>query len=91
MISQPQPFCRLSFRVEGENWNAYYANINTMEGATYLGSVKMALVANPKRRDQFIAFMRDCFGDVTQQAFGHRPEWNEPVAAPDHERTKGSS
>lgn len=79
---------RLSLRVEGANWNAYWApSQTTMEGAVYLGSIKMGLVEREERRDAFIILMRECFADEVEAHFGMRPKWKGLVAAPDHERS----
>lgn len=46
---------RLALRVEGDNWNAYYAQTGTMDGAIFLGSIRMGLVAtNIARKQQFM-------------------------------------
>ena len=81
---------RLAFRKEGEMWNAYYAVMDTMEGAIWLGSIQMKFVQNEKRREAFRALMRECFSDVVEQLMGQRPTWPEPEGhpAPEHERTK---
>lgn len=84
-----KPAGRIVFRVEGINWNCYFAVLDTMEGAIFIGSIPMRFVANPTRKSQFMALMRDCFSDVMEQLTGERPKWPEPegVAAPDHERS----
>ena len=38
---------RVAFRVEGENWNAYWALPDTMKGALFIASTKFAIVENP--------------------------------------------
>lgn len=83
---------RLAFREEGENWVAYYALPNTLEGAIFLGSVKMAFVTrDAKRKQAFMRFMREAVGDIIEDATGHRPVWPEGAKpAPEHERTKRS-
>jgi hypothetical protein len=79
---------RLSLREEGENWNAYYAPVGTMEGAIFLGSIRMGLVAtNAERKKQFMDLMRECLGDVVFEATGVRPVWGGPERAPQHERS----
>jgi len=79
---------RLAYREEGENWNAYYAPLDTMVGAIYLGSIKMRFVEKKKRRRLFMDLMWECFADVVQEHFGHRPSRGPETAAPEHERTK---
>jgi hypothetical protein len=79
---------RLAMRAEGDTWLAYYALTDTMDGALVLGSVAMRLVAEPKRRDQFIAFMRDVVADIIEESTGTRPQWPDPPqVAPEHERS----
>ena len=79
---------RLAMRHEGENWNAYYALPNTMEGAVWLGSIKMAFVENRQRRRQFLDLMRNCMSDILGEIHGGRPHWKGEIPAPEHERSK---
>ena len=79
---------RLAFRVEGDNWQAYYALPDTMLDAIPLASIRMALVMSQERKDAFIALMRECVGDIIEAETGHRPVWPEPPhRAPEHERS----
>ena len=79
---------RLALRVEGENWNAYYAKPATMEGAAFLGSIGMRFVTdNPERKQAFMDMMRDIVADHIQEATGIRPIWGGPETAPEHERS----
>jgi hypothetical protein len=81
------PMGRLALRVEGENWNAYYALPDTMEGAIFLGSIRMGAVANnAARKRAFMDLMRDIVAEILQDVCGERPTWNEPERAPEHER-----
>lgn len=78
---------RLAMREEGENWNAYYAMPETMEGAIYLGSIRLALVARKDRKRRFMALMRECVSDIIEQTAGVRPTWPDgEQPAPEHER-----
>lgn len=79
---------RLALRVEGENWNAYYAMPDTMDGALYLGSIRMALVQDKVRKQVFMDLMRSAVGSILGGIVGAEPSWKEPIAAPEHERTK---
>lgn len=80
---------RVAYREEGENWNAYYAEPGTMEGAIYLGSIRLALVKRKDRKRAFIALMRECVSDIMEQTIGTRPTWPDgEQPAPEHERTK---
>jgi hypothetical protein len=79
---------RLALRHEGDNWVAYYALSDSMQDAIFLGSIHMgALVGHPRRKQLFMDMMKDIVSDIIQQNTGERPTWNEPEAAPEHERT----
>lgn len=78
---------RLAMRVEGYKWVAYYALPNSMEDAVWLGEVEMALVSRVDRREQYLSFMRDVVADILEEKTGTRPGFNEPDAAPEHERS----
>lgn len=78
---------RLAMRHEGENWNAYYAMPGTMEGAIFLGSIRMgAVVDNAERKQAFMLMMRDIVTDIIESHTGYRPTWGGPERAPEHER-----
>jgi hypothetical protein len=82
---------RLALRVEGSWWNAYAAPINTMEGAVLLGSIGMGAVTTEgggeRRKQAFIDLMKDVLDEFIKDFTGSAPEgWNDPVAAPEHER-----
>lgn len=87
-MSKPQQtqVGRLALRHEGDLWNAYYALPGTMEGAIFLGSIRMAaVVASPARKQAFMDLMRDVVTDVIQEKTGLRPTWGGPETAPEHE------
>lgn len=77
---------RLALRVEGDNWNAYYALSDTMDGALFLGSLRMGIARIPERKQQFMALMRDAVSDIIEERVGTRPDWGGPTPAPEHER-----
>lgn len=78
---------RLALRVEGENWNAYAAEPDSMKDAIFLGSIAMGFVVkNPKRKDQFAKLMADCIADYIQEIVGERPTM-ETRPAPESERS----
>lgn len=79
---------RIALRVEGENWNAYWALPDTMAGALFLGSIKMAFVATAERKEAFMALMRAGVSDTIESETGERPDWPGAVLAPSHERTQ---
>lgn len=79
---------RLALRFEGDNWNAYAATLDTMEGAVLLGSIKMGCVANNRaRKQQFMDLMRAVVDDYIKDVVGVKPSWGEPTQAPEHERS----
>ena len=79
---------RLTMRVEGDNWTAYFADTDTMNDAVWLGSVKMNIIhEHPDRREAFIGLMRDAVADIIEQKTGYRPEWGGEELAPEHERS----
>lgn len=78
---------RIAMRAEGHMWNAYYALQETMEGAVFLGSIRLAAVRdNPDRKAAFMQMMRDVVGDALQDQLGARPVWGGPEKAPGRER-----
>jgi hypothetical protein len=77
---------RLAMRVEGNHWVAYAATLGTMEGALELGRVQMAVVQSPERKRQFMGLMQSYLGEFIAAKTGVPPDWNEPVAGPEHER-----
>lgn len=78
---------RVAFRTEGNMWNAYYALPDTMEGATYLGSIAMAAIRNNRaRKEEFIQMMRSIVGEIIEQRIGQKPTWGEQENAPEHEK-----
>lgn len=78
---------RLAMREEGENWVAYYAQTGTMEGAIFLGSIRMgAITRHPERKQAFMDLMRELVADLIEEATGIRPKWGGPERAPEHER-----
>jgi len=79
---------RLAMRHEGENWNAYYAMPNTMDGAIPLGSIKMRFVQSQERRDAFMGLMKEAVSDLLQELTGSRPTWPDGAQpAPERERS----
>ena len=79
---------RLAMRQEGGNWNAYYADSDSMKDALFLGSVKMnAIIGRPAIKKAFMAVMQEIVSDIIEEATGHRPDWGGEHAAPEHERS----
>lgn len=78
---------RLALRVEGDWWNAYFAESGTMEGARKVGSILMAAVQDSEDRKQaFMTLMQSFMSDVIKDVMGSRPLWWESKPAPEHER-----
>lgn len=81
---------RIALREEGEFWNAYFADKDTMEGAQLMGSIRMSIVTrDPALKDAFMTLMRLSMEHVIEDTLGEKPTWGEPTVAPEHERTKG--
>lgn len=82
-----QQMGRLAMRQEGESWNAYYAMPDTMDGAIFLGSIRLAAVINnPDRKQAFMDMMRGVVSDVLEEQTGAAPDWGGAVTAPLHEK-----
>lgn len=74
---------RLAFRVEGDMWNCYYADMDTMKDAQLLGSIRMSLARDKKIKDRFMAFMKSCFEQIVKDATNSRVEsWSKTREAP---------
>jgi hypothetical protein len=74
-------------RHEGNFWNAYYAMPDTMDGAILLGSIAMRFVANPDRKERFMAMMKEAVSDIIAERTGATATWPDgPQPAPQHER-----
>jgi hypothetical protein len=78
---------RLALREEGTLWVAYFAQPGTMDGAVFLGSIRMRFVVDkPAQRSTFIALMRDAVNDLFEREMGIAVENWEERPAPEHER-----
>lgn len=89
------PRMRIAFREEGKFWNAYAAQLGSMENAVLLGSIDALLVHRSKKlKDQFMALSQAAFLEmlVTMQWItpqeAENTTWPSPIKAPEHERTK---
>lgn len=85
-MTERQQIGRLAMRHEGDNWNAYYALNDTMDGAVFLGSIRMTIVADPKHKRAFMDLMQAAVADIIEEKIGVRPTWGGEKAAPEHER-----
>jgi hypothetical protein len=79
---------RLAFRQEGDLWCAYYAMPDTMRDALLLGALHMRFATQPATKLTFMHLMRGVVADIIEEATGARPQWKDPIAAPEHERSK---
>ena len=87
-MSERHKIGRLSLRAEGANWNAYYAMPETMEGAIFLGSIKLAItMIAPAHKQAFMDLMQAVVSDMIANATGKTPTWGSPQSAPEHERS----
>ena len=77
---------RLAMRVEGDFWNAYAADVGTMDGATLLGSIRMTLVENRPMRDAFMSLMQIGLMELIETRTGTTVTAWDMRAAPETER-----
>jgi hypothetical protein len=88
-VSMKELPMRLAMRAEGGKWNAYVAKPGTMEDSIWIGSIAMRFVVNnEKRKNAFLMIMTEAVGEVIEEVLGKKPKWNEPVEAPEHERSR---
>jgi hypothetical protein len=86
-LTERQKMGRLALRVEGSLWCAYYALPDTMDGALFLGSIRLQFVEDAERKLVFMALMKEAVGDILEEKVGERPTWPEgEQPAPEHER-----
>jgi hypothetical protein len=85
-MKKSPPLGRLAMRQEGQSWVAYYAQPGTMEGAIWLGAIKLSLVENLERKQKFMDLMMDALSEIITMSAGQKPVWDEPTVAPDSER-----
>lgn len=86
MSDQKQQVGRLAFRVEGDWWVAYFAQVNTMADAIELGRIAMRLVQEPRRKQAFMGIMKDAVGEFMVDVYGKAPDDFITQSAPEHER-----
>ena len=87
-MKKGQPIGRLAMRQENGFWRAYYAMPDTMEGAVFLGSIRMALVMESDEiKTEFMALMKKAITVILKEASDVEVHWpNATVPAPEHER-----
>jgi hypothetical protein len=86
-LTELQKMGRLALRTEGNLWVAYYALLDTMEGALFLGSIRLQFVEDAERKLVFMALMKEAVSDILEENTGERPLWPDGAQlAPEHER-----
>lgn len=86
-MSGKQSVGRIAFREEGNLWAAYFAQDDTMEGAVFLGSIRLRPVeADPELKGSFMDAMKRVVNFAFSEELGVVPEWGGPRDAPEHER-----
>ena len=87
-MSNPTKIGRLAFRVEGEFWNCYWADLATMDGATLLASIRMSIAEKDKAiKDDFMLLMRNTFDCIAKDLNLGEPQWRDPELGPEHEKS----
>jgi hypothetical protein len=74
---------RIAFRIEGDQWVAYWALPDTMEGALWLASIKTVLVQDEISKRAFMELIKAGLAELLP---GTVESWNEQ-RAPEHERS----
>lgn len=88
-MSDPRQIGRLAIREIRDEVRFYYAMPDTMKGAILLGTVKANIMRRDRRRfDALLSLYRAAVADFLEDATGHRPTFNDPQRAPEHERGK---
>lgn len=86
-MSEQHVGMRLAFRVEGLRYVAYFADLDSMDGAEEIASMASACLGDDEIRGAFMALSRSIFSAICQEVYGFTPEWkDDPVPAPQHER-----
>jgi hypothetical protein len=73
---------RLALRQVGDQWVAFYAVPESMEGALELGRIQLVLVEREERRRAFMNLMSDVVADLIEERVGVRPFMPGPQPAP---------
>ena len=80
------PF-RLALRQEGEWWNAYLADPDTMKEAMKIASIRLSIVKqNESHKQAFIELVQAILADICKLSGFSIKDWNERPA-PEHERS----
>lgn len=79
---------RLAFRVEGDNWVAYWALPDTMKDAIYLASIRIGAVTHDQNiKAAFMELMRETVASLFRQSGIVVEGWSDVRSAQDSERS----
>jgi hypothetical protein len=59
---------RLALRDEGKFWNAYVAEVGTMDGARLIGSLLMDIARIPAHKEAFISLMKAALTSILEMS-----------------------
>jgi hypothetical protein len=79
---------RLAIREIKDEVRFYYAMPDTMKGALLLGTIRATLLRRQdvSRFHALISIYRSAVADIIEAQTGHRPTFDDPATAPEHER-----
>ena len=78
---------RIAMRQEGDWWQAYWAPMDTMEGAISIGNILISLVGNESAKQAFINALTHCVKFGIEESTGEFVVDWELRTAPEHERS----
>ncbi len=77
---------RVALREEGEYWNAYLAQINTMEDSLLVASIRLDIVYNdPIAKNAFMELAKHIMKNTLESIGAEVTRW-DLKSAPDHEK-----
>lgn len=80
---------RLAMREEDGFWNAYCAQVDTMQGAVFLGSIPIAAVEEPELKAAFMDLMMKVLARAVADIGGGKVTgWEKPKPAPFWEKKR---
>lgn len=86
-MSENKSVGRLALRVEGDNWTAYWAKPDTMDGAMWLASIRMVFVQDEARQEAFKSLLVEALAEVFADKLGTPVEAWDQRPAPESERS----
>jgi hypothetical protein len=79
---------RLALRQEGDWWNAYIAQQDTMTDAHLIGSILIGPVRGDRKlKQRFMDLMTDVMAMAVEEITGRKPDHTEVQEAPESERS----